>query len=225
MNCLSWNMFWDFGAGQIGDMGSHTMDLLWNAVDATLAHLGGSQGREVQPRRHARRLRVALRAPGQRLARADPHKLVPGRRDAQLAEALHRPADSIDHGAMFKGSKGFLIADFDSRILLPYGDNADLTYYKPRTHDKVLPPLGHFQKQWINACKTRRQDGLRFRVQRQHDRADAAGPGRLPRRQEDPLRRRRGPRHRLPARPTNCCGGITAGLDAGRIVRGQITGG
>ncbi len=36
MNCLSWNMFWDFGAGQIGDMGSHTMDLLWNAVDATL---------------------------------------------------------------------------------------------------------------------------------------------------------------------------------------------
>ena len=54
---------------------------------------------------------------------------------------------------MFKGSKGFLIADFESRILLPYGDNADLTYYKPRTPDKVLPPLGHFQKQWINACK------------------------------------------------------------------------
>ena len=38
MNCLEWNMFWDFGAGQIGDMGSHTMDLLWNAIDATPAH-------------------------------------------------------------------------------------------------------------------------------------------------------------------------------------------
>ena len=59
----------------------------------------------------------------------------------------------IDHGAMFKGSKGFLIADFTSRLLLPYGDNADLTYYKPPAADKVLPPLGHFQKQWINACK------------------------------------------------------------------------
>ncbi|MCP4405666.1 MAG: Gfo/Idh/MocA family oxidoreductase, partial [bacterium] len=25
--CLHWNRFWDFGAGQIGDMGSHVMDL------------------------------------------------------------------------------------------------------------------------------------------------------------------------------------------------------
>jgi hypothetical protein len=36
MNCLQWNMYWDFGTGQVGDMGSHTMDLLWNAVDAAL---------------------------------------------------------------------------------------------------------------------------------------------------------------------------------------------
>ena len=60
---------------------------------------------------------------------------------------------AIDHGAMFKGSKGFVIADFGSRIVVPFGDNADLTYYKPPTPDKVLPPLGHFQKQWIDACK------------------------------------------------------------------------
>ncbi len=90
MNCLSWNMFWDFGVGQIGDMGSHTMDLLWNAVDADVADLGGSEGREVQSRRHAGRMRVALRAPGQRLARTDPRQLVPGRGDAAVAEALRR---------------------------------------------------------------------------------------------------------------------------------------
>ncbi len=59
----------------------------------------------------------------------------------------------IDHGAMFKGSKGYLIADFASRLLLPSGDNADLTYYKPRTQDKLLPPLANFQKQWLDACK------------------------------------------------------------------------
>ena len=34
--CLEWNMFWDFGIGQMGDMGSHTMDLLWNVIDAEL---------------------------------------------------------------------------------------------------------------------------------------------------------------------------------------------
>ena len=34
MNCLFWNMYRDFGVGQMGDMGAHTMDLLWNAIDA-----------------------------------------------------------------------------------------------------------------------------------------------------------------------------------------------
>ena len=34
-NCLQWNMFWDWGLGQVGDMGSHMMDLVWNAIDAT----------------------------------------------------------------------------------------------------------------------------------------------------------------------------------------------
>jgi len=54
---------------------------------------------------------------------------------------------------MFKGSKGHVICDFDSRILLPFGDKGDMTYYKPRSEDKLLPPLGHFQKQWLDACR------------------------------------------------------------------------
>jgi len=33
MNCLSWNIYQEFGSWQIGDMGSHTMDLAWNAID------------------------------------------------------------------------------------------------------------------------------------------------------------------------------------------------
>ena len=60
---------------------------------------------------------------------------------------------AVDHGALFEGSKGYLVADFDSRVLYPNGDTADLTYYKPRTKDTVIPPLGHFQQEWVNACK------------------------------------------------------------------------
>ena len=65
--------------------------------------------------------------------------------------AINLPA--IGHGALFKGSRGFLIADFESRMLLPVGDKADLTYLKQRTAKTILPPLGHFQQQWFDACK------------------------------------------------------------------------
>ncbi len=61
--------------------------------------------------------------------------------------------NAIDHGAMFKGSKGFVVADFESRMLIPVGDNADLTNLKQRTAATLLPPVGHFQRQWIDACK------------------------------------------------------------------------
>src|SRR5437879_3851331 len=44
MNCLSWNMYWDFGSGQVGDMGSHTMDLAWNAIDAGLPTSAEAKG-------------------------------------------------------------------------------------------------------------------------------------------------------------------------------------
>ena len=54
---------------------------------------------------------------------------------------------------MFKGTKGFVVADFETRIILPVGNEADMTYFKPPTKNEVLPPLGHFQQQWFDACK------------------------------------------------------------------------
>lgn len=35
-NCLHWNVYWDFGGGQLADMGSHIMDIAWNAIDGDL---------------------------------------------------------------------------------------------------------------------------------------------------------------------------------------------
>jgi hypothetical protein len=73
--------------------------------------------------------------------------------DMPDSPAKYIDLSKIDHGAMFRGTKGYLIAGFDNRILIPYGDTADLTYYKPRTPETVIPAMGDFQKQWINACK------------------------------------------------------------------------
>ena len=57
MNCLFWNMYRDFGVGQMGDMGAHTMDLVWNSIDAgapTADRDRPGRQRQVQPRHHAR---------------------------------------------------------------------------------------------------------------------------------------------------------------------------
>ena len=150
-NCLHWNMYWDFGAGQIGDMGSHTMDLLWNAVDAKLPTSAEAKGEKFNPdvtpvecESHFEHPANDWRGPirvswyqGGVMPNSPP--------DYNLKQ--------IDHGAMFKGTKGFLVAGFGSRVLLPFGDAADMAYYKPRPKEKMLPPIGHFQKQWIDACK------------------------------------------------------------------------
>ena len=61
--------------------------------------------------------------------------------------------NKIGHGAMFKGTKGYVICDFDTRIVIPFGDDADMTYYDKRSKDEVIPPLGHFQREWVDACK------------------------------------------------------------------------
>ncbi|MCY3017707.1 MAG: Gfo/Idh/MocA family oxidoreductase, partial [Planctomycetota bacterium] len=42
--CLAWNRFWDFGSGQIGDMGSHLMDLAYWALDLRFPTTCEAQG-------------------------------------------------------------------------------------------------------------------------------------------------------------------------------------
>jgi len=152
MNCLEWNMFWDFGAGQIGDMGSHTMDLLWNAVDAGIPTSAEAKGEAFNPdvtpvecESHFDYAANDWRGPIR----------VSWYQGGLMPRSPNRAIDlkAIDHGAYFKGSKGFLVADFTSRMIIPFGGGADLSYYKPRTKENQLPPLGHFQQQWIDACK------------------------------------------------------------------------
>jgi predicted dehydrogenase len=159
--CLSWNMFWDFGAGQVGDMGSHTMDLLWNAVDARLPTSAQGKGEKFNPdvtpvecETHFEHPANDWRGP----IRVSWYQggLMPPSPDKSI------DLKEIGHGVMFEGSKGFLVTTFDSRILLPVGGAADLTYYKPPTPDKVLPPVGHFQKQWVEACKDGRPTACDF---------------------------------------------------------------
>ena len=151
-NCLNWNMYWDFGSGQVGDMGSHTMDLAWNALDADLPTSAVGKGDPFNPEVSPVTLETHFDIP------ANDWRPAVGVSWYQGGAMPRSPKSYVDlkkigHGAMFKGSQGFLVADFDSRVLLPYGKAADMTYYKPRASEGLIAPLGHFQEEWIDACK------------------------------------------------------------------------
>ncbi len=152
MNCLSWNMYWDFGTGQVGDMGSHTMDLAWHAMDAEQPTTAEAKGDPYNPEVTPVELQMHFDMPANDWRPAI-------RLGWYQGGAMPRtPKEWVDlnkigHGAMFKGEKGFLIADFGSRLIIPWGDDADMSYYNRRDKDEMIPDLGHFQKEWTNACK------------------------------------------------------------------------
>ena len=150
--CLSWNMYWDFGSGQIGDMGSHTIDLVWNAIDAGRTTTAEGEGEKFNPEVTPVELHTSFDFPANDWR--GPIK-VHWYQGGMMPRSPKGYVDlkKIGHGAMFKGTKGYIVCDFGSRILLPFGNDADLTYYKGREKKDVIPPLGHFQKEWVDACK------------------------------------------------------------------------
>jgi predicted dehydrogenase len=152
MNCLSWNMYWDFGSGQVGDMGSHTMDLAWNAIDATLPISAEGKGDPFNPEVTPVKLETHFEHPANDWR---PAIQVAWYQGGAMPENPHRAVDlkQIDHGAMFEGSKGTLVSDFTSRLIVPNSDSADMTYYHPRAKDELIPKMHGFQQEWLNACK------------------------------------------------------------------------
>jgi predicted dehydrogenase len=151
--CLNWNMHWDFGSGQVGDMGSHTMDLAWNAIDAGLPTSAEGKGDPFNPEVVPVKLETHFQIPANNWR---DEITVSWYQGGALPDSPHPgiDLDAIGHGVMFEGSKGCLIADFNSRFIMPRGNNADLTYYKPRKQTDLLPSMkGTFQQEWIDACK------------------------------------------------------------------------
>lgn len=153
MNCLQWNMYWDFGTGQVGDMGSHTMDIVWNAVDAGLPTSADAKGEPLHPEVSPVLLEAHFEHPAN--SWRPPIKVSWYQGGAMPASpAPWVDLNKIGHGALFEGTKGALVAEFNARLLIPLGNAADMTYYRPRPREKLLPPMGGFQQQWIRACKT-----------------------------------------------------------------------
>jgi predicted dehydrogenase len=144
LNCLFWNMYRDFGVGQMGDMGAHTMDLLWNSIDAG-APTGIEVDQEVSDKYDENicpvKLKVSFDHPANRWR--GPVQVV----WYQGGLKPTPPKSYIDltrvgNGAIFEGTKGSIFADFTSRLIIPNNDDGDLTYYKRRSKQETLPLIG-----------------------------------------------------------------------------------
>ncbi len=135
MNCLFWNMYRDFGVGQMGDMGAHTMDLLWNSIDAG-APISDDIDREVSDKYDPNICPVKLKAIFDHPANhwRGPVTVVWYQGGLKPdAPKNYLDVKNIANGAIFEGTKGSILADFTTRVIIPNNDDGDFTYYKHRS--------------------------------------------------------------------------------------------
>ncbi|MBK1875360.1 Gfo/Idh/MocA family protein [Pelagicoccus mobilis] len=160
-NCLSWNMYRDFGNWQIGDMGSHTMDLAFNPLDADYPISAQAEGEPYNPEVSPSRMSSSCINPANEWR---------GAIRVSWHQGGNRPKNplkyvdlgQIGHGALFKGSKGFIVADFTTRTVIPYGKAADLSYYDSTKIKVRERKVANFSEEWTHACKTDLQTSCNF---------------------------------------------------------------
>jgi len=148
--CLAWNRFWDFGSGQIGDMGSHMVDLAYWALDLRLPTTCVAEGTPLNPDTLPQWITAEWDHPANDWR--GPVKVYwydGGKKPGMPSEVFNR--EGIFKGMLFKGDKGYLLADYDYRILMP--TSGDMTQYKSPTREDLIPPSKGHHREWVEACK------------------------------------------------------------------------
>lgn len=145
--CMTWEQWWDFGNGCIGDMGSHLIDLPFWALKLRDPLTIESQGAQVRKETYPEWLIVHWEHP----ARGD---MVPAK--LHWYDGIQRPESPPGHdlnkwgiGVLFVGDDGMLLADYGRRILLPEAKFKD---FKP-PEPWIDPSRGHHQE-WLHGAKT-----------------------------------------------------------------------
>jgi len=148
--CLRWNRFWDFGSGQIGDMGSHMIDMAYWALDLRFPTSCEATGSPVHPDTCPTWLTATWEHPANDWRPAVKVHWYDGGKKPKFPLGVFNP-DKLFKGVLFVGDKGSLLCDYGWRILLPKGD---LTYYKSPKPEELIPPSPGHHREWIIAAKT-----------------------------------------------------------------------
>ena len=147
--CLTWNIYWDFGSGQLGDMGSHIMDIAWWALDLGRPVSVCCEGAPFHPANVPEWVVAEWEHPANDWRPEIKVHWYDGGKRPDLPAGFN--ADAMNFGALFRGDEGALLSTFQERYLIP---NGNMTYYRPRPPEDVIPPSPGHAEEWIRACKT-----------------------------------------------------------------------
>jgi len=147
--CLKWNRFWDFGSGQIGDMGSHMMDMPYWALELRFPTTCEASGTPLSDATCPQWLEAKWDHPANSWRPAVKVHWYDGGKKPKLPGEFHR--ENLFKGVLYMGDKGQLLCDYGYRILKPTGD---LTYYKSPGPEDLIPPSPGHHREWIIGCKT-----------------------------------------------------------------------
>ena len=148
--CLKWNRFWDFGTGQIGDMGSHMNDLAYWGLDLGIPTSVQTDGSPHSDATCPTWIKSVWDHPANNWRPAVKAYWYDGGKKPGMPMSIISRDDAFK-GVLFRGDKGWLLADYGWLIYRP---NDGMAHFEPRRADKRIPPsLGH-HKEWIHACKT-----------------------------------------------------------------------
>ncbi len=142
-----WYRWWDFGGGTMSDLGAHRLDLPFWALKLDAPVAVEASG----PPPHAEIAPASMSATFHYGPRGDlpAVKVIwyQGTVKPDLWKEGKIPAWT--DGALFIGSRGMLLSEYNKHVLLPEKDFADFK----RPKQSIPESLGH-HAEWIHACKT-----------------------------------------------------------------------
>ncbi|HUR45021.1 MAG TPA: Gfo/Idh/MocA family oxidoreductase [Candidatus Saccharimonadales bacterium] len=144
---VNWRRWWDFGGGTLGDMGCHYMDLAFWALKLRHPSTIEAQGPPVHPETTPAWLIVNYQFPAREgMSPVKVNWYDGGKRPQLISEGTL----GLDwkNGVLFVGEKGYLIADYNHRRLLPEKQFKDFKASSPT----IAASPGHHEE-WLQVCK------------------------------------------------------------------------
>ncbi len=141
-----WRFWWDFGTGETGNWGCHTLDIPFWALGLKYPTRVDAAGPDVDPQRTPKSMATRFDFPA-----------VDGRAAVKLHwyHAKNGPPILKQHGlphqgnnTLFIGSAGMLLCGYDKRKLYPEEKFAD--FAEP---DPTIPDSPGFHREWIEGCQ------------------------------------------------------------------------